>query len=794
MVNKARKKRVNIKTGLKNPMINKVSRISPLLLICTLGIIIYSNSFDCSFQFDDAFNITGNQAIRDIGDLKAIWDFYYIKTRFVGIFSFALNYHFHQLDVFGYHFVNLLVHIGASFFVWWLTILILSTPIMQNEEISKHKRLIATGCSLIFMSHPLQTQAVTYIVQRLASLAALFYLASLCFYIKARLTKKNYVSVLCFVSSALSALLGMFTKEIVFTLPFAMILFELSFFNKGKLKEIIKNKRILTYTVLPLLFALIIPAMLSFNFKFVFGSVTSNRYLDPPITSAIYLMTQFRVIVTYIKLLFLPINQNLDYDFPVSRSFFDLSTLLSFLFLVSIIFVAVRIFPRRRLAAVGILWFFLTLSVESSIKPIGNVIFEHRLYLPMFGFSLFFVSTLYQILWEKHSETVIIILMSVICCYSFLTYERNKVWRNDFTLWNDVVKKSPNKSRPHNYFGIALSSRGRFDEAIQEFRSALRINPDYTNAHNNLGVTLSSQGKFKEAVQEFKEALRINPGYADIYVNLGNIFFKEGNLEEAKNQFNKSLQINPENAYAHHNLGTVFNNQGKVEEAIQEFKEALRINPGYTEAYNNLGNIYFKEGNFEEAKDQFSRALRINPQYAEVYVNLGNIYFKEGNLEEAKNQFNKALRINPNYADAYNNLGNILYYQGEIEGAIREFQNVLRINPQYAEVYYNLGNIYFRKGELNEAVKYFKNALTINGNDYETHYFLGVVFDKKGITDEAIEHFLEALRIKPDYINAHLKLAGLYKSQGKLTKSQVHLDEANRLEREFSQKKEISYE
>ena len=342
------------KTFSKNSWIVFFSRVFPPLLICALGLIVYSNSFDCSFQFDDAYNITENQAIHDISDLKAIWDFYFINTRFVGLLSFALNYHFHGLDVFGYHLINLLIHIGASIFVWWLTILILSTPIMQNEEISKHKRLIATGCGLIFVCHPVQTQAVTYIVQRLASMATLFYLASLCFYMKARLTKKKYISLLCFVSSALSALLGMFTKEIVFTLPFSIVLFEFSFFHTGKLKEIIKNKKTLLYFVIPLLFALVIPAALSFDLNKVFYIVPSQRYLDPPITSMIYLMTQFRVIVTYIRLLFLPINQNLDYDFPVSQSFFEPTTFVSFLFLISILFIAIRIFPNKKFMSVGI--------------------------------------------------------------------------------------------------------------------------------------------------------------------------------------------------------------------------------------------------------------------------------------------------------------------------------------------------------------------------------------------------------------------------------------------------------
>ena len=158
-----------------------------IVLLCTLllGTLIYSNTFFSSFHFDDIASIVENFAIRHILNLQAIWNFW--PTRFITYLSVALNYHFHQLNVLGYHLFNLTVHLGSAILVWWFMLLTFSTPVMKDEKIAKHANLIALFASLVFLTHPIQTQAVTYIIQRATSLATLFYLASLCFYVKSRL-------------------------------------------------------------------------------------------------------------------------------------------------------------------------------------------------------------------------------------------------------------------------------------------------------------------------------------------------------------------------------------------------------------------------------------------------------------------------------------------------------------------------------------------------------------------------------------------------------------------------------
>ncbi|MGZ6224600.1 MAG: tetratricopeptide repeat protein, partial [Syntrophales bacterium] len=160
-----------------------------VILICLMGIIAYSNSFNCSFHFDDIPTIEKNIAIRNLSNVKAWWGF--CPSRPIGYLSFALNYHFHRLDVWGYHLVNLAIHIANALLVWWLVMLTMATPLMRAQPISRHKGAMALFAALLFVSHPLATKSVTYIVQRLASLATLFYLLSLALYVKGRLGEGN---------------------------------------------------------------------------------------------------------------------------------------------------------------------------------------------------------------------------------------------------------------------------------------------------------------------------------------------------------------------------------------------------------------------------------------------------------------------------------------------------------------------------------------------------------------------------------------------------------------------------
>ncbi|MDP2158148.1 MAG: tetratricopeptide repeat protein [Nitrospirota bacterium] len=564
-----------------------------VVIIAAISFLIYSNTFHVPFEFDDLRNITDNLSIKDVGNS---WP--PSGTRWVGFLSFALNYYLGGLEPVGYNIGNLAVHIVTVWLVYSLILLIFRAPYfsrggaaIENEQTPEHipfqtfrsPRFFALTVALLFASHPIQTQAVTYIVQRFASLATLFYLLALVSYIKFRLSvqqnteksKKNAGSYFLYSIALLSAVLSMKTKEIAFTLPAIIIVCELYFFEWHIKKRIIH--------LIPFILAmLIIPSMLLDKA----GHLTEIRAIDeiaekiaetPHITRSDYLITQSRVIVTYIRLLVLPVNQNLDYDYPIYKSFFSPEVVISFLFLLSLLILGIYLYHLSRdvenknrywyrLSAFGIFWFFLALSVESSVIPINDVIFEHRVYLPSVGFFIVLASAielLGMIVKRKtlYARAVIYLIAFVIFILSVSTVARNSVWKDNVTLWSDVTKKSPDKSRPHYNLGNAYRDKGRFNEAITEYLAALKIRPDHLLAHNNLGVVYAELGRFNEAISQYLIALIIKPDDADAHNNLGSAYAELGRFDEAINQYLIALKIKPTDKNARQNLEYLLRNR-----------------------------------------------------------------------------------------------------------------------------------------------------------------------------------------------------------------------------------------
>ncbi|MBI5192689.1 MAG: tetratricopeptide repeat protein [Nitrospirae bacterium] len=552
----------------------KAQFLITFILITLLTFIIYSNSFSSSFHFDDRAIIIENKGIQSLSNLLK---FPFSGNRYIGVFSFAINYYFGGLNVLGYHLVNTFIHILNGILVWWFVILTFRTPMMKRSAIGREQIFfIALISSLIFVAHPVQTQAVTYIVQRLASLATLFYLLSLCLFIKWRLSSTTKSNLIFYLLAIISSILAMKTKEISFTLPFVILLYEFFFFRDRLLKR--------AYFLVPFLLTLLIIPMTIVNVskplgKTMAGELSRASHLAAEnVSRTDYILTQFRVIVTYIRLLFFPVNQMLDYDYPIFHSFLIPEVILSFLFLVVIICFGVYLLVRflkggngyALLVSFGIFWFFITLSVESSIIPISDVIFEHRLYLPSVGAVTAFGSTVMYAVEEinkriQRGNSLIISCIAILCVVlplSITTYQRNMVWKNDITLWEDVVRKSPYNARGYNNLGSAYDKAGRTIEAVREFKIALRLAPDYWDAHYNLGIIYSRQGHIDEAIEEYKTALKYNPIYADGHNILGIIYANNGRMDEAIEEFKTTLKLVPDHKYASSNLNLA--NQKKI--------------------------------------------------------------------------------------------------------------------------------------------------------------------------------------------------------------------------------------
>ncbi|MBU0503705.1 MAG: tetratricopeptide repeat protein [Candidatus Omnitrophota bacterium] len=640
--------------------------------ICLLGLIIYSNTFRSPFFFDDFSGIVNNSSIKNLHNLKSIFNFW--PPRFITHLSFAVNYHFSRLDVFGYHLLNIIIHLGSSILTWLFCLAVFSTPAMRKERITSHKYLISLFAGLIFAVHPVQTQAVTYIIQRAASLATFFYLASLFFYIRSRLSNpainsRNFYYFL----SLLSAIVAMSTKEITITLPLMIILIEYCLFKK---EMGINWKR--TYPFLSML--LIIPAaLLTAGLIDSPGMKMTSGYL-PAIRTVNYILTEPRVIVTYIRLLFVPVNQNLDYDYPIAKSLLELPVLYSLLLIIIIVIIAFRAYPKFRLISFGIFWFFLTILPESSIMPLQDVIFEHRLYLPMAGFSIFLASIAYYAIGRKNLFSMTLILGLIINWYAVSTYNRNFYWKDGITLWNDTIGKSPNKAGPYVSRGIVYIQRKEFDKAMFDFNRALRIDNNYPQAHNGQGVVYGNRGEYESAVSAFTRALNLDAKYAEAYCNRGLAYTAKKDYVKAEEDFNRVLNVYPNYTPAYISLGKLYSQTNKYLEALAQYNNALRLEPASLEVHSAIIALYSDMGENDLVIEFCRKALDIDPKYAPAYINLGVAYGMVGDFMNAIKYSKMGVALDQNSALAHYNLSVAYYYIREYALAIKHCNVAIRLN------------------------------------------------------------------------------------------------------------------
>jgi hypothetical protein len=374
-------------------------------------------------------------------------------------------------------------------------------------------------------------------------------------YVRGRLTqeKRRGVFIACYSICLMSAVLAMKTKEIAFTLPIIIVIYEFMFFS-GYIK-----KRIL-YLIPLLITIFIIPYTLIGAEKPIgelIGDVSEATKLQTAMSRWEYLFTEIRVIVTYIRLLFLPTDQNLDYDYPVYHTFFTPEVLLSFLFLFLMVIAGLYAHNRYKnnqpytsIIVFGIAWFFLTLSVESSVIPIVDVIFEHRVYLPSIGFFLALITSVYIGIkkftekWRGDKRLVIVICLTIVIVFSGLTFMRNKVWTDTILLWKDVVSKSPYKSR--GYYNLG-------------------------NAYKEVDLNIA---------QEFWEkALAIDPELSMASNQIGNVYFLSYSFKQAKKYYNNAVQADYNNAEAHYNLARTLELLNEAEMAVLHYEIFLSIAP-----------------------------------------------------------------------------------------------------------------------------------------------------------------------------------------------------------------------
>lgn len=559
------------------------------LLLFVAVLASYFHTLGVPYYFDDFTSIRENPAIREFSSAAA-----FAEARAVGYLSFALNYALHGYTLAGYHLVNILIHFGAGLAVFGLTHNLLRSPALIDHRQSNLLPWLPLFAALLFVLHPLQTQAVTYITQRLASMAALFYLLTLLFYLQARLTALPRERVLFTILAGGMALLALFTKQNAVTLPLAVLLIEWIFLRPP-------------HRVLALLVGLGGAMMLAAGLFLQLGRgldvlalVDAGTQETDSIGRTQYLALQMEVLWDYLRKFVLPLGLHLDYDLPVPESFWSGRTVLFALGHLLLIGAAVLLHRRSPLPAFGILFYYCAHLVESSLIPIRDFGFEHRTYLPNFGLCLLAGWLLLGFLPRRVPVPALAsgcaLLLVVL---GGLTWARNAVWRDPIAFFQHEIAINPENFRAHSMLGEYYLRAGQPDLALEAYREAAglygRVLYKETNAevafYSNYVLALDNAGDYDGALRVVDELdLPALPAAAQaIFLSRrGIVHAKQNRFAEAERDFVAAVEQDPNNLDAVLSLAKVYFLTNRQAEALPLFERALELDPVNADAQSAL--------------------------------------------------------------------------------------------------------------------------------------------------------------------------------------------------------------
>ncbi|MDY0132476.1 MAG: tetratricopeptide repeat protein [Desulforegulaceae bacterium] len=602
------------------------------LIFSFFTILIYSNSFDAEWHFDDFHNILDNPQIT-IDNLypETLKNTLFASTdgkgrlyRPVAMFSFALNWYFGGADVFGYHLVNVIIHIFAGFFLFLAIIELFKTPVLKDKYKNKDIYNIALFSSVLWLIHPIQIQAVTYIVQRMASMSAMFFIISCFSYLKARTSKPLKTKIKFFSLSFLCFLLASGAKENALILPFSLFLIEIVFFQTF---EKISGKKLSIIIGILFIFGLIL------IYKFVGFKLPSHGGRN--FTLSERLMTESRIIFKYLYQLFYPISSqySLIHDIEVSKSLFKpLTTILSIILIIFILFFSFLFRKKFPVLCFAILFFFLNHSVESTIIPL-ELIFEHRNYLPsMFLFLPLGIMVNYSLKYYKNKSSLFYILITsytgIIVFVGLATYTRNFDWKTEESLWIDVCEKAPQSARSYHNLGGVYLKYGLLDKAQELYEKAIGLydstkNKDKIISYNGLAAISLRNEEYIDNALYSKKALDLmseNSKYIYRYVNA---IVKSGDYDKAYLYLENEIKDNSWNLDLLNIKTYILLKLDKEKQALENALETFKKCNNSSEALALLA-LCFYENDIDHKTKHFlliAKNLNIKPEY-KFYVNL----------------------------------------------------------------------------------------------------------------------------------------------------------------------------
>lgn len=713
----------------------------------------YSNTFQAPFQFDDLPCILDNPSITRLWPLSVPlsppsgWGLT-VEGRPLVNLSLAINYALGGLAVPGYHLFNVAVQALAGLALFGVIRRTLLLPRLR-ERFGGVALPAALAGALFWTLHPLQTESVTYVVQRAESLAGLFFLSTLYCFLRA-------VAAPCAAGwgglAVAATVLGMACKEVMVAAPLLVFLHDRTF-AAGSFPEAWKQRwRLHVSLLLTWLFLgwLVLHA----------GSRGGTFDLANPHAWWRYGLTQFVAVTDYLRLTVWP--HPLIFD----RGMFWVAGVAKIWpqILLTFAVFAATLAALVRWPAYGFLGgcFFATLAPSSALPGTIQMVVEHRMYLPLLA-AAGLVTHLVAMLAPRCRRFALVVLALGL---GGVTHARNADYRSVLALWTDTVANRPTNARAMANLGSALFNAGRNDEAVLCLRESLRLDATNPDAHYNFGLALRKAGVPMDAEREFAEAARLKPQLAAAHYLRALELVELGRRAESIPPLERAVQLRPDLAEAQCNLGLLLDESGRSEAARAHCEAALRWRPDYAEAESALGAALLHLGQTASAFEHLQRATRLKPDLAAAHFNLGLALAAEGRSNAATGEYAAAVRCDPRHAEARLNFGIALAQSGNLAGALPQLEEAVRLRPDLPEAQQNLGIVLAQVGRADEAVGHYDEALRLRPAYPEAHYNLGNALLALGRLAEARAHFTRALEFNPHFDAAREMLERLQAAAG----------------------------
>lgn len=615
--------------------------------VVAAGLVAYANSLCGPFIFDDGH-------IREDPRFERFLPFTVTAdtSRPIAALSLAFNVALSGMDVRGFHLTNLAIHLLCGVLLFGIVRNTLQSDLLR-ERYGAAASWLAWAVALIWTVHPLQTQSVTYIIQRCESLMGLFYLLTLYCFIRG---SRPGCARGWHAAAVACCACGMATKEVMITAPLMVLCYDRQFVSHSLLHAL--RRRRVFYGALAMT-CCVLGGLWLFNVP-PDARTTAGFFLQD-VTPFHYAAIQPGVILHYLKLTLWPATLCLDYyDWPRSASTLDRAVTIGSVLVMLI--VALRWTWKRSPIGYPAMWCFVVLAPTSSFMPISDLAFEHRMYLPLAGVAAGAVIGAFELLRRPGRPNRVFEYLGIgsavaLCAVLIgLTLKRNQDYRSAVAIWTDAVEKRPGNARAQHNLGAALARSGRPAEAEFHYRQALVLEPEYARAHHHLGTSLLQQERVAEGSAHIDESLRLDPRNAQAHNDRGLALVRQGRMDEALQAFTQSLRIDPRNAAAHNNAGTVMLRRHRLSEARTCFAAAIRVAPACAEAHAGLASVLLQQGYTEQALHCSRDALSQDPTCAEAHQTLGIVLAQRGRIEEAVEHFQCALDQDPSMTTARKNL------------------------------------------------------------------------------------------------------------------------------------------